>query len=108
MKEIATLRGLLAQQLQSIFEAECSWSRALEDHGRIIANEDLKELFVKGSKTATEHVSELQAILTTLGFTSLEKRNVVADDLVQELREMRETAADTEVLDAGLIVTHQC
>lgn len=108
MKEVATLRGLMIHQLQSIFEAENSWSASLAETAKMITNNELKKIFEKGSKEATDHTSRLQAILTEMGATSLEKRNVVAEDLIRELKETQEMAADPEVLDAGLIVTHQC
>jgi ferritin-like metal-binding protein YciE len=108
MKEVATLRGLMIHQLQSIFEAENSWSAALAETAKVVTNSDLKKIFEKGSKEAMEHTSRLQTILTEMGATSLEKRNVVAENLIRELKETEEMAADPEVLDAGLILTHQC
>src|SRR6476661_4481706 len=108
MKEVATLRGLMIYQLQSIFEAENRWSNALNETARVFANEDLQKIFEKGSRAAADHASSLQEMLTDMGSTSLDRRNTVAEDLVRELKEVQEAAADPEVLDAGLIVAHQC
>lgn len=108
MKEIATLKGLLLRQLQSVFEAENSWSAALADTVKVISDPELKRLFETNSKASAGHAGTVQNLLRELGGTSLDKRNAVAEDLIRELREIQETAADREVLDAGLIVTHQC
>lgn len=108
MKEVATLRGLMINHLQSLFEAENTWSRALDENAKVISNNNLKRIFENGSKAAAEHVSEIQKLLSDLESTSLDKRNIVADDLAKELKEVQDITADPEVLDAALIVTHQC
>ncbi|HEY1022208.1 MAG TPA: DUF892 family protein [Flavisolibacter sp.] len=108
MKEVATLNGLMVRHLQSIFEAENSWSQAMAIHAKMVFDKELKKNFEKSGTIATEHAAVLQRLLRELGATSLNKRNAVADDLVKELREVQEIAADREVQDAGMLVTHQC
>lgn len=108
MKEVTTLKDLMIYELQSLHEAEHTWSQTLSGNAGSISNRELKKVFEKGSKTAFEHAAKIKKVLTDLGATTLTKRNSVANDLARELKEIRETSADTEVLDAGLIVTHQC
>lgn len=108
MKEVATLNGLMVRHLQSIFEAENSWSQAMAIHAKMVFDKELKKNFEKSGTIAAEHAAVLQRLLRELGATSLDKRNAVADDLVKELREVQEIAADREVQDAGMLVTHQC
>jgi ferritin-like metal-binding protein YciE len=108
MKELSTLKNLMVFQLQSLYDAENTWSAALKENAALISNNELKMIFEKGSKSASAHAYKLKKILTGLGSTGLAKRNMVANDLAREIKEVQETAADTEVLDAGLIVTHQC
>jgi ferritin-like metal-binding protein YciE len=108
MKEVATLKDLMIYQLQSLQEAEDVWSQALRENTPFIANDELKKLFEKGSNTALQHADKITKLLKELGTTVLTRRNIVAYDLVRELKEIQENSLDTEVLDAGLIVTHQC
>lgn len=108
MKELATLRGLMIYHLQSLLEAENTWSIALRESAKVISSNKLKKIFENGSRAAAEHAAEIQNMLTEFGATSFDKRNVIADDLAREMDDMRNTAADPEVLDAGLTVTHQC
>jgi ferritin-like metal-binding protein YciE len=108
MKDISTLKNLLVFQLESIYEAENTWSAALKENAKLISNNELKIMFEKGTKSASEHAYKLKKILTGLGSTGFAKKNIVANGLAKEISEVQESAADAEVLDAGLIVTHQC
>lgn len=108
MKEVATLKDLMIHQLQSLYEAENVWSDTLKQNEAVITSKELKKSLEKGSKVALEHATKLKKILTDLGTTTLAKKNVVANDLAREIREIQEASADPEVLDAGFIVNHQC
>lgn len=108
MKEVATLKDLMIYELQSLQEAEDVWSQALKENAPQITNDELKKLFEKGMVTATQHAEKIAKLLRDLGTTILTRRNIVAYDLVRELKEIQENSLDPEVLDAGLIVTHQC
>lgn len=108
MKEVATLKDLMIYELQSLQEAEDVWAQALKENAPHIANEELKKLFEKGTVTASQHAEKITKLLKDLGTTILTRRNIVAYDLVRELKEIQENSLDPEVLDAGLIVTHQC
>lgn len=108
MKEVATLKDLMIYELQSLQEAEDVWSQALKENALHIANPELKRLFGKGSIAASEHANKIIKLLKDLGTTVLTRKNIVAYDLVRELNEIQQNSLDTEVLDAGLIVTHQC
>lgn len=108
MKEVATLNGLMVRYLQSIFEAENSWSHAMAVHAKMVSDRELKHNFEKSGETARQHAATIQTLLREMGATSLDKRNAVAEDLVNELREVQEISADREVRDAGMLVTHQC
>lgn len=108
MKEVATLKDLMIYELQSLQEAEDVWSQALKENAPYIANAELRRLFEKGSVAAFEHAQKIIKLLKDLGTAVLTRRNIVAYDLVRELNEIQQNSLDTEVLDAGLIVTHQC
>lgn len=108
MKEMATLKDLMIYELQSLQETEDVWSQALKTNASHIANAELRNLFEKGSNVASQHADKIKRLLKDLGTTTLTRRNIVAYDLVRELEQMQENSLDPEVLDAGLIVTHQC
>lgn len=108
MKEVATLKDLMIFQLQSLQEAEDVWSQALKENAPSIANADLRKLFEKGSASAAQHAEKITKMLKDLGTNVLTRRNIVAYDLVREIKDVQEHSMDPEVLDAGLIVTHQC
>jgi ferritin-like metal-binding protein YciE len=108
MKEISTLKNLMVFQIQSLFDAENTWSEALKQNAGSITNPQLKRIFEKGSKTASGHAYKLKNILAGFGYSGLVRKNIVSSDLAREISEVRGTAADPEVLDAGIIVAHQC
>ena len=64
--------------------------------------------FEKGSVSAARHEAVLKNILIDLGKWTISQKNVVATDLVREMKEIKEISADPEVLDAGMVVAHQC
>lgn len=108
MKDVSTLKDLMLLHLLSLSDAESQWSFALQKTSQAISSDELKKIFEAGSKRATEHVEILKNLLSKFGKSTLSKRNVIANDLSREMRELPDTAADSEVLDAALIVTHQC
>lgn len=108
MKEVATLKDLMIHELQSLQEAEDVWCEALKENASHISNADLKMLFEKGCANARQHSEKIVKLLKDLGTNVLTRRNIVAYDLVRELNEIHQGALDPEVLDAGMIVTHQC
>lgn len=108
MKEVATLKDLMIYELRSLQEAEDVWSQALKENAPSIANEELKKLFEKGSNTAAQHADKITKLLRDFGTTVLARRNIVAYDLIREIKEIQQHSLDAEVLDAGIIVTHQC
>jgi ferritin-like metal-binding protein YciE len=108
MKEVATLKDLMIFELQSLQEAEDVWSQALKENASCIEDGELKKFFEKGSNSAVEHADKITTLLKNFGTAVLTRRNIVAYDLVRELNEIQESSLEPEVLDAGLIVTHQC
>lgn len=108
MKEVSTLKDLMIYELQSLQEAEDVWSQALKENASSIANGELKKLFEKGSNIAAQHANKITNLLRDIGTTILTRRNIVAYDLVREFKEIQVNSLEPEVLDAGLIVTHQC
>lgn len=108
MREIATLKDLMIYELQSLQEAEDVWSQALRENAPCISNSELKKFFERGSNTAIQHADKITKLLKALGTYVLTRKNIVAYDLVRELREMQVASLDPEVLDAAMIVTHQC
>jgi ferritin-like metal-binding protein YciE len=108
MKEVATLKHLMIYELKSLQEAEDVWSQALKENAVFIANEEWKKLFEKGATIAAQHAKMITKLLRDMGERVLTRTNILAYDLVRELKEIQEKSLDPEVLDAGLIVTHQC
>lgn len=108
MKDISTLKDLMVLHLQSLYDAEMKWADSLKENTSLILSNELKYIFDKGSKNAYQHANLLKDTLTNLGKSIIGKRNNVANDISRELRELKDNTADREVLDAALIVTHQC
>ena len=108
MKYVSNLTDLMVMQLQSLYDAEKIWSEALIQNAPAIYDNDLKYIFEKGSVSAARHETVLKSILVDLGKWTISQKNVVAIDLVREMKEIKDISADPEVLDAGMIVTHQC
>lgn len=108
MRNIATLKDLMIYHLHSLYDAENKWSLALKEEMHSLKSTELQHVFDKGSRTAEDHANKLKKILTELGQTTLAKKDHVVTDLIREMKELQEVASDAEVLDAAVIVTHQC
>ena len=108
MKDISTLKDLMVLHLQSLYDAEMKWADSLKENTSLISSNELKYIFDKGSKNAYQHANLLKDTLTNLGKSINGKRNNVANDISREFRELKDNAADHELLDAAFIVTHQC
>lgn len=108
VKEIVTLYDLMVVQLKSLYNAEMQWSEAMETVTERIHSTELKNLFRKDGLAAARHAKKLEVILKESGAELLAKRNIVVRDLLREINELQDSSADPEVLNAGLIVIHQC
>ena len=108
MKDISTLKDLMVLHLQSLYDAEMKWADSLKENTSLVSSNELKYIFDKGSKNAYQHANLLKDTLTNLGKSIIGKRNNIANDISRELRELKDNTVDHEVLDAAMIVTHQC
>lgn len=108
MKDVSTLKDLMVLHLLSLYDAETLWSNTLKETAVAVSSYQLKRIFAAGSKRALEHAEKVKSILISLGKSTFAKRSTFAIDFVKEIKELQESTADHEVLDAGLIVTHQC
>lgn len=108
MKDVSTLKDLMVMHLQSLYDAENQWSEQLKESAFSINSSDLKKIFATGSMSAAGHAETIKKILTGLRKENLVKKNMIVQGLVREIRELKDMAADPEVFEAALIVTHQC
>jgi len=102
------LKDLMVFHLLSLHDAELQWSEALKEISGTMAAKDLKKIFQASSKNAAGHAQKLKDIFMQTQTSTLSKKNVVAKDLVKEMNDLQNSAADPEVLHAGQIVIHQC
>jgi len=108
MKEVSTLKDLMIFHLVSLHDAEYHWSGALRDQAGFVTSPELKKIFQHGSRAAAEHTDKLARIISAFGKTTITGKNQFVQDLIREIRNIKDEAADPEVLDAGLAVTLQC
>lgn len=108
MKEVATLKDLMALHLISLHETELQWGEAVKESTNDITSKELRKIFEASAKRAAGHAQKLKSMLDQMKQSSLTRKNAIVKDIAREMKDLLTSAADREVLDAGLIVTHQC
>ncbi|UEG48858.1 DUF892 family protein [Ferruginibacter lapsinanis] len=105
--DIATLQDLMLLQLKGLYDTEMQWSSAMGELASKISSSELVRLFRESGQIAAKHARVIQNILKQFGENAVAPKNIIARDLIKEFDELCESAADDEVLNAGLIVSHQ-
>lgn len=108
MKNITTLKDLMTLHLLSLYDAEWRWFQSLKEIAQGVASNELRKIFEADAKKAKAHAHTLEDILEQMEKNKLPKKNAVAHDLIKEMHDLQKDLEDTEVLNAGLIVTQQC
>lgn len=107
MKDIISLEDLMLLQLKHLYDAETQWSHAMETASGMISSAELSRLFRESGQLANRHVNIIRNVLKQFGQNSFARVNIIARDLIREMEDLHDSAADQEVLNAGLIVAHQ-
>lgn len=105
--ELATLRDLLVEQLQDLYDAEHRMTKGLPKLAKAAANPDLKAAFEKHLTETKGHIERLDQAFELLGETAKAKTCPAMQGLIKECDETIKEQAEPEVKDAALIAAAQ-
>lgn len=106
--KIESLRDLLVDQLQDLYDAEKRITKALPKMAKAATSPDLKAAFEKHLTETEGHVRRLEKAFETLGEKTNKKKACKAmEGLIAEGEETIKEEADPEVKDAALIAAAQ-
>lgn len=103
MKDITTLRDLLIQQTQHLYDSEKQQVEALPQIKAKVNSAELKQLITKHVDTTKKQVDRLETIFRELNEKSREEKCDSMKGLINEGMEIIKKCSDPEVLDAGII-----
>ncbi|WP_422929468.1 ferritin-like domain-containing protein [Singulisphaera sp. PoT] len=105
--KLETLRDLLIEQLQDLYDAEHRITKALPKMAKAATSTDLKEAFQKHLKETEGHVTRLEEAFEQLGVKAKKKTCKAIQGLIEEGEETIKEDAEPEVKDAALIAAAQ-
>jgi ferritin-like metal-binding protein YciE len=105
--KLDTLRDLLIEQLQDIYDAENRLTKALPKMARAARSPELKAAFLKHLEETNGQVERLVQVFAHLGQKAKKKPCKAMQGLIEEGEEMIKGQADAEVKDAALIAAAQ-
>ena len=105
--KIETLRELLVEQLQDLFDAEQRITKALPKMAKAAKAAELKAAFQKHLKETEGHVERLKQAFEALGEKAKKKSCLAMQGLIAEGEETIKQEAEPEVRDASLIAAAQ-
>ncbi|HKJ30881.1 MAG TPA: DUF892 family protein [Balneolales bacterium] len=103
MKEITTLRDLLIQQIQHLYDSERQQLEALPKLKSKVNSTDLKQIITKHTETTKKQVERLESTFREMNEKSKEETCDSMRGLINESMELAKKCSDPEVLDAGII-----
>lgn len=105
--ELQTLKDLYIHELQDLFSAESQLIEALPVMAEAATHPDLKAAFESHLLETQAHVTRLEEVLKLAGADTPGEKCKGMEGLLMEGQTLIEEEADSEVLDAGLIVAAQ-
>jgi ferritin-like metal-binding protein YciE len=103
MKEITTLRDLLVQQTQHLYDSEKQQLDALPEIKAKVNSAELKQIINKHIETTKKQVRQLDNIFKEMNEKSREGKCESMRGLINEGMELAKRCSDPEVMDAGII-----
>ena len=105
--KLETLRDLLLEQLQDLYDAEKRITKALPKMAKAATSTELKAAFEKHLGETEGHVERLEQAFETLGEKAKTKTCKAMQGLLAEGEETIKEDAEPEVKDAALIAAAQ-
>ncbi len=105
--KLESLRDLLVEQLQDLYDAEQRITKALPKMAKAATSPELKAAFKKHLAETEEHVARLEKAFEALGEKAKKKTCKAMQGLIEEGEETIKEDAEPEVKDAALIAAAQ-
>ncbi|QEH35917.1 hypothetical protein OJF2_44740 [Aquisphaera giovannonii] len=105
--KLESLRDLLVEQLQDLYDAENRLTKALPKMAKAATSPELKAAFEKHLAETENQVSRLEQVFEALGQKSKKKTCAAMKGLIEEGEETIKEDAEPEVKDAALIAAAQ-
>jgi ferritin-like metal-binding protein YciE len=105
--KLQTLRDLLIEQLQDLYDAEDRITKALPKMAKAAKSPELKAAFQKHLEETKGHVERLRQVFEHLGTKAKKKPCKAMQGLIEEGEETIKERADADVKDAALIAAAQ-
>lgn len=105
--KLESLRDLLVEQLQDLYDAEHRITKALPKMAKAATSPELKAAFEKHLKETEGQVERLDLVFEHLGEKAKKKACKAMQGLIEEGEETIKEEADPEVKDAALIAAAQ-
>jgi ferritin-like metal-binding protein YciE len=107
MMRISSLETLLAEELRDIYSAETQMIKALPKMAKAADSEDLRSTFENHLKQTKIHTERIEEICQDLKIKPRGKKCLGMEGIIKEGKEMIETDAELESMEAALIGTAQ-
>ncbi|MGE3818902.1 MAG: ferritin-like domain-containing protein [Isosphaeraceae bacterium] len=105
--KLQTLRDLLVEQLQDLYDAENRITKALPKMAKAATAPELKAAFEKHLAETEDQITRLERVFETLGEKARKKTCLAIKGLIEEGEETIKANAEPEVRDAALIAAAQ-
>jgi ferritin-like metal-binding protein YciE len=105
--QIETMQELYLDVLKDLYDAEQQILKALPKMAKAANSEDLRNGFEEHLAQTQTHVERLDQVFEQIGETAKRKKCKAIEGLLEEGKELMDSASDPEVLDAGLIAAAQ-
>ncbi len=105
--KLESLRDLLVEQLQDLYDAESRITKALPKMAKAAKSPELKAAFEKHLRETEGHVERLEQAFQALGETAKKKTCQAIKGIIEEGEETIQEDAEPEVKDAALIAAAQ-
>jgi ferritin-like metal-binding protein YciE len=103
MAKLTSLRDLLVEQLQDLYDAEHQLTEALPKMAQAARNPQIQQAFTSHLAETQRHISRLEQVFQIVGVQAQRKTCKAMKGLIEEGNEVLKEDADADVKDAALI-----
>jgi ferritin-like metal-binding protein YciE len=105
--KLNSLEKLYTDELKDLYSAENQIVKALPKIAKAVSNPELRNAFLEHLEQTKVHVQRLEEVCEELGITPKGKKCKAMEGLLEEGKELMESDAAPDVLDAALIAAAQ-
>lgn len=106
-EKLLTLKDLFEHKVKDLYSSQEQLETAYQEMGQRVSHQELQTLIREHQKKTSTNRQNIESVSQEVGFDPKGVKCTGTEGIVKEGKEIMEAQADSDVVDAGLLVTAQ-